>query len=136
MKCRTKYDRVRVVCSTPHKGEQGDMTDETMAANTSIPSILARYGGNLAEIARWKGVYGTQNENNLEDVIEQLDNASALAKSHGFASLDDAIKAINEGKFGNEVSASEVVGKDVGNAPAVSEKDDGASAEKTEGEDK
>lgn len=136
MKCRTKYDRVRVVCSTPHKGEQGDMTDETMAANTSIPSILARYGGNLAEIARWKGVYGTQNENNLEDVIEQLDNATALAKSHGFVSLDDAIKAINEGKFGNEVSNLEFADKGVGDAPAVIEKDDGKGAEKNEGENK
>ena len=75
-------DRPRPVLKTPAKGTFGDCTDETMAKDTDLSSILARYGGNLADLARWRGsmAFGDQPVDNLEDALDIISNAhDALA---------------------------------------------------------
>ena len=106
-------DRPRPVVKTPAKGTLGDCTDETMAASTDLPSILARYGGNLAEIARWRGTmsYGIQPIDNLEDALDAISAAhDALADlpNNPFATLDDAFSAIKDGTFLEKITKKEV----------------------------
>ena len=97
-------DRPRPVVTTPLKGEFGDCTDETQAKHTDIGSIIARYGGNLAELARWRGSmsFGCQPVDNLEDAIDALLNArtalDALENSP-FNSLDEALASFRDGTF-------------------------------------
>lgn len=100
--------RIRPVLQTPAKGSVGDMTDESQAAQTDVGSILQRYGGNLAEIAGWRGVeYGVQPETNLEDAIDKLKEAEDLTKDLGYGSLDEAMSAIANGTFGKEKKENE-----------------------------
>ena len=106
-------DRPRPVVKTPAKGTLGDCTDETMAASTDLPSILARYGGNLAEIARWRGTmsFGDQPVDNLEDALDAIANAhDALADlpNNPFATLDEAFSAIKDGTFIDKITKKEV----------------------------
>ena len=106
-------DRPRPVLVTPAKGTFGDCTDESMAKDTDLPSILARYGGNLAEIARWRGTmsFGDQPSDNLEDALEVIANAhDALADlpNNPFTSLDDAFSAIKDGTFMDKITKKEV----------------------------
>lgn len=107
-------DRPRPVLVTPDKGSPGDCTDETMAKDTDLPSILARYGGNLAEIARWRGTmsFGDQPVDNLEDALEVISNAhDALVDlpNNPFTSLDDAFAAIKDGTFMDKINKKEVI---------------------------
>lgn len=100
--------RPRPVLVTPAKGELGDCTDETQAKFTDIGSIIARYGGNLAELARWRGTmsFGDQPLDNLEDAIAALENAKdALCslENNPFATLDDAFAAIKDGTFEDKI---------------------------------
>ena len=100
--------RPRPVLVTPSKGEFGDCTDETQAKFTDIGSIIARYGGNLAELARWRGSmsFGDQPLDNLEDAIEALEKAKdALGdlENNPFASLDEAFAAIKDGTFADKI---------------------------------
>ena len=97
-------NRPRPVLVTPAKGEFGDCTDETQAKHTDIGSIIARYGGNLADLARWRGSmsFGDQPVNNLEDAIEAVETArDALGnlENNPFESLDAAFAAIKDGTF-------------------------------------
>lgn len=106
-------DRPRPVLVTPEKGSPGDCTDETMAAATDLPSILARYGGNLAEIARWRGTmaFGDQPVDNLEDALEVISNAHDVLSdlpNNPFTSLDDAFAAIKDGTFMDKINKKEV----------------------------
>lgn len=106
-------DRPRPVLVTPEKGSPGDCTDETMAKDTDLPSILARYGGNLAEIARWRGTmsFGDQPVDNLEDALDVISSAhDALADlpNNPFTSLDDAFAAIKDGTFMDKITKKEV----------------------------
>ena len=106
-------DRPRPVLKTPAKGSLGDCTDETMASLTDLPSILARYGGNLAEIARWRGTmaFGDQPVDNLEDALDAISNAhDALADlpNNPFETLDDAFAAIKDGTFVDIITKKEV----------------------------
>lgn len=106
-------DRPRPVLVTPAKGTFGDCTDETMAAATDLPSILARYGGNLAEMARWRGTmsFGDQPVDNLEDALDIISNAhDALADlpNNPFTSLDEAFAAIKDGTFMDKINKKEV----------------------------
>lgn len=102
--------RPRPSLVTPAKGEFGDCTDETQAQHTDIGSIIARYGGNLAELARWRGTmsFGDQPLNNLEDAIEAFESANeALGnlENHPFASLDEAFAAIKDGTFISKINS-------------------------------
>lgn len=114
------YDeRPRPAVVTPAKGSYGDCTDETMARDCDIGSIIARYGGNLAELARWRGSmsFGVQPLANLDDAIDQLKRADEVLRSlpnAPFKTLADAVSAINDGSFGRLVSGEkDVVEKDV-----------------------
>ena len=73
MKVITRDERPRPVVVTPAKGTLGDCTDETMKGECDIGRIIQRYGGNLAELARWRGSmsFGEQVNHNLEDNIEK-----------------------------------------------------------------
>lgn len=100
--------RPRPALVTPAKGEFGDCTDETQAKHTDIGSIIARYGGNLAELARWRGSmsFGDQPLDNLEDAIEALEKAKdalGTLENNPFASLDDAFAAIKDGTFEDKI---------------------------------
>lgn len=100
--------RPRPSLVTPAKGQLGDCTDETQAKHTDIGSIIARYGGNLAELARWRGSmsFGDQPLNNLEDAIEAIEKAKKALGSlenNPFASLDEAFTAIKEGTFTDKI---------------------------------
>ena len=103
--------RPRPTLKTPAKGSEGDCTDETMAKFTDLVSIVQRYGGNLAELAAWRGTmsFGEQPVNNLEDAIEKLKQAHDYIAESPYESLDDAIEAINKGIFGKESEPVEPV---------------------------
>ena len=101
--------RSRPVLVTPAKGELGDCTDETQAKHTDIGSIIARYGGNLAELARWRGSmsFGDQPLDNLEDAIAAIETArDALGslENNPFESLDEAFAAIKDGTFTDKIT--------------------------------
>lgn len=121
-------DRPRPSLKTPAKGTLGDCTDETMAASTDLPSILARYGGNLADIARWRGTmsFGDQPVDNLEDALEVISDAhDALLDlpNNPFGSLDEAFSAIKDGTFMDKINKKEVKDETKQSKPAEVEKD-------------
>ena len=94
-----KRPRPRVV--TPEKGTEGDRTDETMVGLTDIGDIIQRYGGNLAELAAWRGsmAYGDQPPMNLEDAIYLINRAHDALVDTPFSSLDEALAAIEDGSI-------------------------------------
>lgn len=92
------------VVKTPAKGSVGDRTDETQAKFCDIGTIIQRYGGNLAELAAWRGSmsYGDQPVDNLEDALEIINNAEdVIANMEGkpFVDFADAINSIRDGSF-------------------------------------
>ena len=93
MKIITRENRPRPRLVTPAKGEQGDCTDETMAGMCDINRIIQRYGGNLAELAAWRGSmsYGEQPPDNLEDALDMLNNAKDICNNLGVDSISDAL---------------------------------------------
>lgn len=93
MKICTREKRPRPRLITPAKGEQGDCTDETMAGMCDINRIIQRYGGNLAELAAWRGTmqYGEQPPDNLEDALDKLNNAKEICHTLGVDSITDAL---------------------------------------------
>lgn len=114
MKVITRDERPRPTLSTPAKGTLGDCTDETMQGECDVGRIIQRYGGNLAELARWRGSmsFGEQVNHNLEDNIERfkmLENAVMNLPNKPFASLDEAFKALEDGSFDEKVSCKPVV---------------------------
>lgn len=103
----SKAPRCRL--KTPKKGTTGDMTNESMASMTDIPSILQRYGGNLAEIAGWnKGNYGdaTIIPQNLQEAFEMMRNAHddfVNLQDNPFGSFEEAYKAFLDGSFESKI---------------------------------
>lgn len=102
-----KRPRPRV--TTPEKGTEGDRTDETMVGLTDIGAIIQRYGGNLAELAAWRGTmaYGDQPPTNLEDAIDVLNRAHDALIDTPFGSLDEAIAAIKDGTIVEKMTKKE-----------------------------
>ena len=96
MKIVTREQRPRPRLITPAKGEQGDCTDETMAGMCDINRIIQRYGGNLAELAAWRGSmsYGEQPPDNLEDALDMLNNAKDICNNLGVDSITDALATL------------------------------------------
>ena len=120
-------NRPRPVLVTPSKGEFGDCTDETQAKYTDIGSIISRYGGNLAELARWRGSmsFGDQPLDNLEDAIEALEiarDALGNLENNPFKSLDEAFAAFKDGTFADKIK----------NPPKKEEKKDEKSPNQSE----
>lgn len=78
---------------TPAKGSVGDCTDETMVGMCDINRIIQRYGGNLAELAAWRGSmsYGEQAPDNLEDALDMLNNAKDICNNLGVDSITAAL---------------------------------------------
>ncbi len=119
--------RPRPTLKTPAKGSEGDCTDETMAKFTDLGSIVQRYAGNLAELASWRGTmsFGEQPANNLEDAIDKLKEAHDYIAESPYATLEDAIDAINNGLFGKlpETPKQETVNNEKveNNPPSVEE---------------
>lgn len=104
MKVITRDMRPRPLLRTPAKGAEGDCTDETMVDGCDIGRIIQRYGGNLAELARWRGSmsFGEQVNHNLEDNIERFRELEGQLKdlpNCPFATLNDAFDAIADGTF-------------------------------------
>lgn len=97
MKICKREDRPRPTLTTPTKGSPGDCTDETMAGMCDINRIIQRYGGNLAELAAWRGSmsFGDQPPDNLEDALEILNHAKDICKSHGVDSIAEAITKLS-----------------------------------------
>ena len=97
MKIVTREQRPRPRLITPAKGEQGDCTDETMAGMCDINRIIQRYGGNLAELAAWRGSmrYGDQPPDNLEDALDMLNNAKDICHNLGVDSITEALAKLN-----------------------------------------
>lgn len=127
MKVIKRDERPRPVLVTPKKGTLGDCTDETMQGECDIGRIIQRYGGNLAELARWRGSmsFGEQVNHNLEDNIERfktLESAVMNLPNKPFANLDEAFKAIEDGSFDAKISA--VSSADVKAADDVKTADD------------
>ena len=91
--CR-REDRPRPRLTTPLKGSLGDCTDETQSAACDLNSIIKRYGGNLAELAAWRGSmsFGVQPPDNLEDALDVLRDADRLCSVAGVDNIADAIK--------------------------------------------
>lgn len=91
--------RPRPVLRTPEKGSEGDRTDETMVGMTDVGAIIQRYGGNLAELAAWRGsmAYGDQSPTNLEDALDVINRAHDALVDTPFSSLDEALAAIKDG---------------------------------------
>lgn len=110
-------DRPRPVLVTPAKGAIGDCTDETQACHTDIGSIIARYGGNLAELARWRGTmsFGDQPVSNLEDALEVLasaDEALGNIPNKPFSSLDEALASFRDGTFYEKLKGEKLKGEE------------------------
>ena len=97
MKICKRENRPRPVLITPAKGTEGDCTDETMVGMCDINRIIQRYGGNLAELAAWRGSmsYGEQPPDNLEDALDMLNNAKDICHNLGVDSISDAIDRLN-----------------------------------------
>lgn len=95
MKIIKREDRLRPLLVTPPKGGEGDCTDETMAGMCDINRIIQRYGGNLAELAAWRGSmrFGDQPPDNLEDALEMLKNAKDICAKVG---ADDIVQALEK----------------------------------------
>ena len=93
MKICKRENRPRPVLITPSKGTEGDCTDETMVGMCDINRIIQRYGGNLAELAAWRGSmsYGEQPPDNLEDALVMLNNAKDICNNLGVDSITDAL---------------------------------------------
>ena len=93
-----RENRPRPKLITPAKGTEGDCTDETMVGMCDINRIIQRYGGNLAELAAWRGSmsYGDQPPDNLEDALDMLNNAKDLCNSLGVDSISDALNKLNK----------------------------------------
>ena len=93
MKIITRENRSRPRLVTPAKGEEGDCTDETMVGICDINRIIQRYGGNLAELAAWRGSmsYGEQPPDNLEDALDMLNNAKDICNNLGVDTIADAL---------------------------------------------
>ena len=98
MKIVKRENRLRPRLITPGKGEPGDCTDETMVGMCDINRIIQRYGGNLAELAAWRGTmqFGEQPPDNLEEALEMLNNAKDICKNLGVDSVIDAITKLTE----------------------------------------
>lgn len=96
MKICKRENRPRPVLTTPAKGAEGDCTDETMASMCDINRIIQRYGGNLAELAAWRGSmsFGEQPPDNLEDALERLKDANQICKSLGVETIKDALSKL------------------------------------------
>ena len=92
-----REDRPRPTLQTPAKGSVGDCTDETMASMCDINRIIQRYGGNLAELAAWRGSmsYGEQPPDNLEDALERLNDAKQICQSLGVETITDALNKLD-----------------------------------------
>lgn len=104
MKVITRDERPHPRLVTPKKGTLGDCTDETMQGECDIGRIIQRYGGNLAELARWRGSmsYGEQVNHNLEDNVERFKTLEAAVMNlpnRPFANLAEAFAAIEDGSF-------------------------------------
>ena len=97
MKIVKRENRLRPCLVTPAKGTPGDCTDETMAGMCDINRIIQRYGGNLAELAAWRGTmqYGDQPPDNLEDALDMLNNAKDICNNLGVDNISDAIEKLN-----------------------------------------
>lgn len=97
MKIVKRENRLRPYLVTPAKGTPGDCTDETMAGMCDINRIIQRYGGNLAELAAWRGSmqYGDQPPDNLEDALDMLNHAKDICNNLGVNSISDAIERLN-----------------------------------------
>lgn len=94
---------------TPAKGAEGDCTDETMVDGCDIGRIIQRYGGNLAELARWRGTmsFGEQVNHNLEDNIERFRTLEGQLRdlpNCPFKTLEDAFGAIADGSFMDKIA--------------------------------
>ncbi len=96
MKIIKREDRPRPLLITPPKGGEGDCTDETMASMCDINRIIQRYGGNLAELAAWRGTmrYGEQPPDNLEDALETLKNAKDICAKMGVEDISHALEKL------------------------------------------
>lgn len=104
MKFFSDFRKVKTVSLvTPKKGSKGDKCIESDAEKTSIPSILARYGGNLAA---WRG------DDRFEDTttypVDMLDAQRRIREAQDilckipnnpFNTLKDAFDAIKSGDF-------------------------------------
>ena len=92
-----RENRPRPVLITPAKGSVGDCTDETMASMCDINRIIQRYGGNLAELAAWRGTmsFGEQPPDNLEDALERLNDAKQICSSLGVETINEALDKLN-----------------------------------------
>lgn len=97
MKIVKRENRPRPRLVTPAKGDPGDCTDETMAGMCDINRIIQRYGGNLAELAAWRGSmsYGEQPPDNLEDALDMLNNAKDICNNLGVDSITDALQKLS-----------------------------------------
>lgn len=116
MKICNRENRPRPMLITPAKGTEGDCTDETMAGMCDINRIIQRYGGNLAELAAWRGSmsYGEQPPDNLEDALVMLNNAKDICNRLGVDSISDALTKLNNPTT-DESSNVEIVKKEVSN---------------------
>lgn len=101
-------DRNRPVSVTPEKGSDGDLCNESMVGFTDLDYIIKRYGGNLDEVRRWSGQfrYGDDISANfdLQEAFEKIKAASDALIDTPFRSLDEAIKAINDGTFESAIT--------------------------------
>lgn len=118
-------ERPRPKLSTPAKGSQGDMTNESMAVLTDLDFIIKRYGGNLAELQAWRGRlnYGdaTVVPTDLVDAFNLMKDAhdrfDALDKADNpFASFEEAMAALRDGTFEEKISK---FASNKGNQPPV-----------------
>lgn len=114
-----RENRPHPMLITPEKGTEGDCTDETMAGMCDINRIIQRYGGNLAELAAWRGSmsYGEQPPDNLEDALDMLNNASDICNRLGVDSITDALIKLNN-QTTEEFSKVEIEKKEVSNEKA------------------
>ena len=128
-----REDRPRPVLITPPKGAEGDCTDETMARSCDLNLIIQRYGGNLAELAAWRGTmsFGDQPPDNLEDALERLNDAKQICQSLGVDSISDALNKLNpetpvnlETPVNPETPKNDVIKKDVINEAPKSQQAD------------
>lgn len=104
----TRDMRPRPTLRTPAKGTEGDCTDETMVDGCDIGRIIQRYGGNLAELARWRGTmsFGEQVNHNLEDNVERFRELEGQLKdlpNCPFGTLEEAFNAIADGSFMDKI---------------------------------
>lgn len=120
------HSRPRPRLATPAKGSVGDMTNESMLPLTDLGAILKRYGGNLAELAAWRGAvsYGDSTiiPNDLQEAFDKLKDAHEAFENlpdNPFASFEDAMTAIENGTIADILSRKNAP-EDTPSSPDVS----------------